>query len=81
VASDACKVHPLIDEFIPSHEGKNETCFTHPEKLLGAPCFSLFYFILYYFRIPILFYICFVCINEILIYWETHVLQGTIRHV
>lgn len=35
VQSDACKLHPLIDEFIPAIEGENGICYTHPEKLPG----------------------------------------------
>lgn len=35
VQSDACKLHPLIDEFIPTLEGENGICYTHPEKLPG----------------------------------------------
>ncbi|KAM7271006.1 hypothetical protein ACFE04_030220 [Oxalis oulophora] len=36
VRSDhACKLHPLIDEFIPTLEGENGICYTHPEKLPG----------------------------------------------
>ncbi|WOK91513.1 hypothetical protein Cni_G00204 [Canna indica] len=30
------KFHPLIDEFIPTIEGENGICYTHPEKLPGA---------------------------------------------
>uniref|UniRef100_A0A803NBJ3 NAC domain-containing protein n=1 Tax=Chenopodium quinoa TaxID=63459 RepID=A0A803NBJ3_CHEQI len=29
-------LHPLIDEFIPTLEGENGICYTHPEKLPGA---------------------------------------------
>ncbi|XP_027366168.1 NAC domain-containing protein 73-like [Abrus precatorius] len=36
VASDVCKLHPLIDEFIPTLEGENGICYTHPEKLPGV---------------------------------------------
>ncbi|XP_022643048.1 NAC domain-containing protein 73 isoform X1 [Vigna radiata var. radiata] len=36
VGSDACKLHPLIDQFIPTLEGENGICSTHPEKLPGA---------------------------------------------
>ncbi|KAL4620481.1 hypothetical protein ACB092_06G157400 [Castanea dentata] len=36
VQSDACKLHPLIDEFIPTLEGENGICYTHPEKLPGV---------------------------------------------
>ncbi|XP_056172187.1 NAC domain-containing protein 73-like [Syzygium oleosum] len=35
-AADAHKVHPLIDEFIPTLEGENGICYTHPEKLPGV---------------------------------------------
>ncbi|KAK8493347.1 hypothetical protein V6N13_046715 [Hibiscus sabdariffa] len=34
--SDARKLHPLIDEFIPTIEGENGICYTHPEKLPGV---------------------------------------------
>ncbi|CAN8291001.1 unnamed protein product [Cochlearia groenlandica] len=30
------KIHPLIDEFIPTLEGDNGICYTHPEKLPGV---------------------------------------------
>ncbi|CAN6881985.1 unnamed protein product [Brassica oleracea var. botrytis] len=33
VSSDKRKLHPLIDEFIPTLEGENGICYTHPEKL------------------------------------------------
>nr|UBT01620.1 NAC transcription factor 16 [Litchi chinensis] len=36
VRSDARKLHPLIDEFIPTLEGENGICYTHPEKLPGV---------------------------------------------
>ncbi|CAL5411295.1 unnamed protein product [Camellia sinensis] len=35
VSSNAHKIHPLIDEFIPTIEGENGICYTHPEKLPG----------------------------------------------
>lgn len=35
VISNARKLHPLIDEFIPTIEGENGICYTHPEKLPG----------------------------------------------
>lgn len=35
VRADARKLHPLIDEFIPTLEGENGICYTHPEKLPG----------------------------------------------
>ncbi|KAG7037498.1 NAC domain-containing protein 73, partial [Cucurbita argyrosperma subsp. argyrosperma] len=34
--SDARKLHPLIDEFIPTLEGENGICYTHPQKLPGV---------------------------------------------
>lgn len=30
-----CVPHMLIDEFIPTLDGKNEICYTHPENLPG----------------------------------------------
>ncbi|KAF8413821.1 hypothetical protein HHK36_001815 [Tetracentron sinense] len=36
VRSDTHKLHPLIDEFIPTLEGENGICYTHPEKLPGV---------------------------------------------
>ncbi|GAB4831318.1 hypothetical protein Ancab_005329 [Ancistrocladus abbreviatus] len=36
VVNDSCKLHPLIDEFIPTLEGENGICCTHPEKLPGV---------------------------------------------
>ncbi|KAL4346693.1 hypothetical protein GQ457_17G023830 [Hibiscus cannabinus] len=30
------ELHPLIDEFIPTIEGENGICYTHPEKLPGV---------------------------------------------
>lgn len=36
VLSDMRKLHPLIDEFIPTLEGENGICYTHPEKLPGV---------------------------------------------
>ncbi|MED6157243.1 hypothetical protein PIB30_021586 [Stylosanthes scabra] len=36
VQSDVRKLHPLIDEFIPTLEGENGICYTHPEKLPGV---------------------------------------------
>ncbi|KAL6546568.1 hypothetical protein OROMI_022289 [Orobanche minor] len=36
VLSDTRKMHPLIDEFIPTIEGENGICYTHPEKLPGV---------------------------------------------
>ncbi|GER41638.1 NAC domain protein [Striga asiatica] len=36
VFSDKNKLHPLTDEFIPTIEGENGICYTHPEKLPGV---------------------------------------------
>ncbi|XP_030481418.1 NAC domain-containing protein 73 [Cannabis sativa] len=36
VRSETCKVHPLIDEFIPTIDGENGICYTHPQKLPGV---------------------------------------------
>ncbi|OMP11901.1 No apical meristem (NAM) protein [Corchorus olitorius] len=36
VRCDARKLHPLIDEFIPTIDGENGICYTHPEKLPGV---------------------------------------------
>ncbi|KAI9198500.1 hypothetical protein LWI28_016931 [Acer negundo] len=36
VVSDKRKIHPLIDEFIPTLEGENGICYTHPERLPGV---------------------------------------------
>ncbi|KAA8515209.1 hypothetical protein F0562_018388 [Nyssa sinensis] len=36
VLYDTHKIHPLIDEFIPTLEGENGICYTHPEKLPGV---------------------------------------------
>ncbi|KAJ7968615.1 NAC domain protein [Quillaja saponaria] len=36
VLSDVRKLHPLIDEFIPTLDGDNGICYTHPEKLPGV---------------------------------------------
>jgi len=44
VVSDACKLHSIINEFIPTIEGKNGICSMHPEKLPGVTCLTLFYF-------------------------------------
>lgn len=35
VQSEQSKAHPLIDEFIPTIEGEDGICYTHPEKLPG----------------------------------------------
>ncbi|XAR49581.1 hypothetical protein NMG60_11032832 [Bertholletia excelsa] len=34
--SDTRRLHPLIDEFIPTLEGENGICYTHPERLPGV---------------------------------------------
>ncbi|OIW09194.1 hypothetical protein TanjilG_11332 [Lupinus angustifolius] len=36
VESKNMKSHPLIDEFIPTIEGEDGICYTHPEKLPGV---------------------------------------------
>ncbi|CAA6660969.1 unnamed protein product [Spirodela intermedia] len=36
VKSEESKSHPLIDEFIPTIEGEDGICYTHPEKLPGV---------------------------------------------
>ncbi|KAK4755589.1 hypothetical protein SAY87_009346 [Trapa incisa] len=36
VGKDNMKSHPLIDEFIPTIEGEDGICYTHPEKLPGV---------------------------------------------
>ncbi|CAK9181863.1 unnamed protein product [Ilex paraguariensis] len=36
VLSETHRLHPLIDEFIPTLEGENGICYTHPEKLPGV---------------------------------------------
>ena len=40
VKADSRKVHPLIDEFIPTIDGENGICYTHPEKLPGEHSFG-----------------------------------------
>ncbi|KAJ1394026.1 NAC domain [Sesbania bispinosa] len=35
VMSDVRNLHPLIDQFIPTLEGENGICYTHPQKLPG----------------------------------------------
>ncbi|XP_057821535.1 SUPPRESSOR OF GAMMA RESPONSE 1 isoform X2 [Cryptomeria japonica] len=35
VGIDNCSPHPRIDEFIPTIEGEDGICYTHPEKLPG----------------------------------------------
>lgn len=43
------KSHPLIDEFIPTIEGEDGICYTHPEKLPGSSLYTHTYiYILYY---------------------------------
>jgi hypothetical protein len=34
--SDTRKLHPLVDEFIPTIDGENDICYTHPERLPGT---------------------------------------------
>ncbi|KAJ1264069.1 hypothetical protein BS78_09G234500 [Paspalum vaginatum] len=33
---DSRKLHPLVDEFIPTIDGENGICYTHPERLPGV---------------------------------------------
>jgi hypothetical protein len=33
---DTRKLHPLVDEFIPTIDGENGICYTHPENLPGT---------------------------------------------
>ncbi|PWZ16738.1 NAC domain-containing protein 73 [Zea mays] len=33
---DTRKLHPLVDEFIPTIDGENGICYTHPERLPGV---------------------------------------------
>jgi len=49
VEGKSSKSHPLIDEFIPTIEGEDGICYTHPEKLPGK-IISLFF--LGFKRIP-----------------------------
>lgn len=35
VKEEGLRSHPLIDEFIPTIEGEDGICYTHPEKLPG----------------------------------------------
>lgn len=39
VVAKESKSHPLIDEFIPTIEGEDGICYTHPEKLPGFQLF------------------------------------------
>ncbi|XP_021765994.1 NAC domain-containing protein 73-like [Chenopodium quinoa] len=36
VKSDLGRLHPLLDEFIPTIDGENGICYSHPEKLPGV---------------------------------------------
>ncbi|KAL2931694.1 NAC domain-containing protein 10 [Bienertia sinuspersici] len=36
VRSDFSRLHPLLHEFIPTIEGENGICYTHPDKLPGV---------------------------------------------
>ncbi|KAF7803403.1 NAC domain-containing protein 73-like [Senna tora] len=40
VVCDVRKLHPLIDQFIPTLEGENGICYTHPEKLPDSALLS-----------------------------------------
>lgn len=46
VINDSSKHHPLIDEFIPTLEGENGICYTHPEKLPGTSSYLYVFFFL-----------------------------------
>ena len=35
VREEGSRSHPLIDEFIPTIDGEDGICYTHPEKLPG----------------------------------------------
>lgn len=35
VKDEGSRSHPLIDEFIPTIDGEDGICYTHPEKLPG----------------------------------------------
>jgi hypothetical protein len=35
VMDGGCRAHPLIDDFIPTLQGEDGICYTHPEKLPG----------------------------------------------
>lgn len=48
VKSDSRKIHPLIDEFIPTIEGENGICYTHPEKLPGENITRIQPFLVHY---------------------------------
>lgn len=43
------KSHPLIDEFIPTIEGEDGICYTHPEKLPGLLFLSLLFCLVFFF--------------------------------
>ncbi|KAH9606537.1 hypothetical protein KSS87_000524 [Heliosperma pusillum] len=49
VKCDLGKLHPLLDQFIPTIEGENGICYTHPEKLPGV---SKDGFIRHFFHCP-----------------------------
>ena len=44
VRSDIHKLHPLIDDFIPTLEDQNGICSTHPQKLPGLFIFFFLFF-------------------------------------
>lgn len=54
VVSDVRKLHPLIDEFIPTLQGHNGICYTHPERLPGT--YTYIYIPNSYIYIPIPYY-------------------------
>lgn len=53
VKCDVRKLHPLIDQFIPTLEGENGICYTHPEKLPGIS-FCLIFRIFWYSSISLI---------------------------
>lgn len=61
VEAKELKSHPLIDEFIPTIEGDDGICYTHPEKLPGE----------YYIMICI--YVC-VCVLLCIVVYMYHLL-------
>ena len=52
VEEKSSKSHPLIDVFIPTIEGEDGICYTHPEKLPGN---NFFFFKIFFFIYFVLF--------------------------
>ena len=42
VKRDKRKLHPLLDEFIPTLDGEDGICYTHPQNLPGNSFFFFF---------------------------------------